>query len=104
MTIHLSGKSVNPHWNIPRSLEMLQGLQRAGMLLIEELDKHIGQRDSARAQHPDMMGNATASILVTSYTVGDSDQSAACPNKAEREASEWSRSDCLLVHCVRIHR
>ena len=69
MTIHLSGKGVNPHWNVPRSLEMLQGLQRAGILLIEELDKHIGQRDSGRGQHPDMMGNATASILVTSYTV-----------------------------------
>ena len=48
---------------------MLQGLQRSGMLLIEELDKHVSQRDSGDGKHTDMMGNAAAAIIVTSYTV-----------------------------------
>ena len=33
---HLLGDGPNPHWNIHRSLEMLQGLQSAAMLLIQE--------------------------------------------------------------------
>ena len=60
---------MNPHWNVHLSLELLQGLKRAGKLLIEELDKHIEQRDTGGGDHPDMKGNATAAILVTSYAV-----------------------------------
>ena len=59
----------NPAWNVPRSLEMLQGLERSGILLIEEFDKHISQRDSGQGKHPEMMGTAAAAIMVTAFSV-----------------------------------
>ena len=68
MKFHLEGPGVNPHWNIHRSLEMLQGLQETALLLIEKMDNHIAQRDSGGGKHPDMIGNATAVIILTSYT------------------------------------
>ena len=67
MTTHLTGDGVNPHWNVHRSLEMLQGLQNSAMLLIRELDDHVNQRDTGRGKHPNMMGNAVAAIVLTSY-------------------------------------
>ena len=67
MTTHLPGAGVNPYWNIHRSLEMLQGLQNSAMLLIRELDDHVNQRDSGGGKNPNMMGNAVAVIVLTSY-------------------------------------
>ena len=67
MTIRLKGDGINAHWNIPRSLEMLQGLQNSAMLLIRELDDHVEHRDSGGGKHPNMMGNAVAVIVLTSY-------------------------------------
>lgn len=67
MTINLAGDGPNPHWNIHRSLEMLQGLQNSAMLLIRELDDHVKQRDEGGGKHPNMMGNAVAAIVLTSY-------------------------------------
>lgn len=54
MTIHLSAQGSNPHWSVNQSLELLQGFLKASMLLIEELDKHIVQRDSGGGYHKDM--------------------------------------------------
>ena len=68
MTIRLEGSGINPHWNIHRSLEMLQGLQTAALRLIQDLDKHIAQRDSGGGKHPEMMGNAVAAVVLTSYS------------------------------------
>lgn len=68
MTLHLAGSGVNPHWNVHRSLEMLQGLQSTAMLLIREMDKHITQRDSVGERRSDMLGNAVAAVVLTSYT------------------------------------
>ncbi len=67
MTIHLEGDGVNTHWNVHRSLEMLQGLQNSAMLLIRELDDHVEQRDRGGGKHPNMIGNAVAAIVLTSY-------------------------------------
>ena len=67
MTTHLPGNGVNAHWNVHRSLEMLQGLQNSAMLLIREMDDHVKQRDTGGGQHPNMMGNAVAAIVLTSY-------------------------------------
>ena len=67
MTTHLLGDGPNPHWNIHRSLEMLQGLQSAAMLLIQEMDQHVEQRDAGGGKHPHMMGNAVAVTVLTSY-------------------------------------
>ena len=71
VTIHLSGQGVNPNWNTHQSVEVLQGFQRASMLLIEELDKHIAQRDVGPAgrHREEMKGNAIAAIMVTSFAV-----------------------------------
>lgn len=68
-TVHLAGQGPNPHWNVHRSLEQLQGLQSAGLLLLQKLDKHLAQRDSGGGNHPEMLGTATAAILLTSYGV-----------------------------------
>ena len=68
-TVHLAGSGPNPYWQVPRSLELLQGLQSAALLLLQELDKHLTQRDSGGGNHPDMLGTATAAILLTSYGV-----------------------------------
>ena len=68
-TIHLAGQGPNPHWNVHRSLELLQGLESAGFLLLQELDTHLAKRDSGRGSHPEMLGTATAAILLTSYGV-----------------------------------
>ena len=67
MTIYLKGDGINAHWNVNRSLEMLQGLQSSAMLLIRDLDDHVEQRDSGGGKHPNMMGNAVAAIVLTSY-------------------------------------
>ena len=67
MTTHLPGDGPNTHWNIHRSLEMLQGLQNSSMLLIQELDGHLEQRDAGGGKHPNMMGNGVAVIVLTSY-------------------------------------
>ena len=67
MTITLSGQGVNPYWNVPRTLGSLQGLQKSGMLLIKELDKHIAQRDAGGGGHPEAIGNIVATVLLTSY-------------------------------------
>ena len=67
MTTHLKGDGINAHWNVHRSLEMLQGLQNSAMLLIRELDDHIEQRDGGGGKHPNMTGNAVAVIVLTSY-------------------------------------
>ena len=67
MTTHLPGEGANTYWNVHRSLEMLQGLQNAAMLLIREMDDHVKQRDSGGGKHPNMMGNAVAAIVLTSY-------------------------------------
>lgn len=67
MTIHLAGDGINSHWNVHRSLEMLQGLQNSAMLLIRELDNHVKQRDTGGGKHPNMMGNVVAAIVLTSY-------------------------------------
>ena len=69
MTVKLRGQGVNSHWNVHQALELLQGLQRSGLLLIEELDKHIAQRDAGRGIHAEMKGNATAAVFITSCTV-----------------------------------
>ena len=68
-TIHLAGQGPNPHWNVHRSLELMQGLESAGFLLLQELDTHLAQRDSGRGSHPEMLGTATAAILLTSFGV-----------------------------------
>ena len=39
------------------------------MLLLQKLDKHLAQRDSGGGNHPEMLGTATAAILLTSYGV-----------------------------------
>ena len=67
MTVHLPGVGINAQWNIHRSLEMLQGLQNSAMLLLREMDEHIEQRDSGDEQNPNMMGNAVAAVVLTSY-------------------------------------
>ena len=67
MTMHLPGDGPNSHWNIHRSLEMLQGLQSAAMLLIRKMDQHVEQRDAGSGEHPHMMGNAVAVVVLTSY-------------------------------------
>ena len=67
MTTMLSGQGVNPYWNVPQTLESLQGLQKSGLLLIKELDKHIAQRDAGGGIRPAAMGNVVATVLVTSY-------------------------------------
>lgn len=67
MTTHLPGDGVNAQWNVHRSLEMLQGLQNSAMLLLREMDEHIEQRDSGGGKNPNMMGNAVATIVLTSY-------------------------------------
>lgn len=68
-TVHLTGQGPNPHWNVHRSLELLQGLESAGFLLLQELDTHLAQRDFGKGKHPEMLGTATAAILLTSYGV-----------------------------------
>ena len=68
-TVHLAGSGPNPHWHVPRSLELLQGVESAAFLLLQELDKHLARRDSGEGNHPDMLGTATAAILLTSYGV-----------------------------------
>lgn len=65
--MHLPGAGVNPYWNIHHSLEMLQGLQDSAMLLIRELDDYVSQRDSGGGKNPNMLGNAVAVIVLTSY-------------------------------------
>ena len=67
MTTHLTGGGVNAHWNVHRALEILQGLQNSAMLLIRELDDHVKQRDGGGGKHPNMMGNAVAVVVLTSY-------------------------------------
>ena len=68
MTIHFEGKGINPHWDVHRSLELLQGLQGSSMQLIQQMDEHISQRDSGGGEHPNMLGNAVAATVLTSYT------------------------------------
>ena len=68
-TVHLPGQGPNPHWNVHRSLELLRGLESAGFLLLQELNRHLAQRDSGGGKHPEMLGTATAAILLTSYGV-----------------------------------
>ena len=51
MTTHLPSDGPNSHWNIYRSLEMLQGLQSAAMLLIRKMDQHVEQRDAGGGKH-----------------------------------------------------
>ena len=68
MTTHLEGDGVNLHWNVHRSLEILQGLQNSAMLLIRELDDHVKQRDTSGGKHPNFMGNVVAAVVLTSYS------------------------------------
>ena len=67
MTIQLEGEGTNPHWNVHRSLEILQGLQNSAVVLIQQMDEHIRQRDSGGGKHANMMGNAVAAVILTSY-------------------------------------
>lgn len=68
-TVRLPGSGPNPHWNIHRSLEELQGLQNAGLVLLQELDTHLKQRDSGGGQHPEALGTASAATIVVAYGV-----------------------------------
>ena len=55
---------MNPHWNVHRSLELLQGLQSSGLLLLQELDKYFEHRND-----PKMIGTAAAVTVLVSYGV-----------------------------------
>ena len=57
----------NQNWDVNECLKDMEGLERAGMLLIGELDKYIVQRDIGKGQNAHMMGIAVASIMITSY-------------------------------------
>ena len=69
MAVCISGPGPNPHWNIPWALEILQGMERSGILLIEELDGFLSQRNAGKGKHPEMMGTVVAAIMVTSFSV-----------------------------------
>jgi hypothetical protein len=66
-TIHLPGPGVNPHWNVHKGLEDLQGITKGTMLLIEELDKQIVQRDKGEHPLPDIIGIAECATMVAAY-------------------------------------
>lgn len=65
--IHLPGPGVNPHWNVHKGLEDLQGITKGTMLLIEELDKQIVQRDKGKRPLPDLIGIAECATMVAAY-------------------------------------
>lgn len=59
----------NQNWNVTDSIELVQGIERAGYLLLEELDKHLAQRDAGVRKLPEIKGIAVASIRVISHGV-----------------------------------
>ena len=68
MTGQPQGPSVNPHWDVSFALKQLRGLQSAGKLLVEEVDRHFTQMgDRGFAAHPEARGKATAAVMVVSY-------------------------------------
>ena len=60
---------MNQHWNVHLALEQLQGIQSSGVLLLQELDKHLEQRDSGGGKHPEAIGTAVAAAVLISYGV-----------------------------------
>ncbi len=68
MTGQSQGPSVNPHWDVSFALKQLRGLQSAGTLLVEEVDRHFTRvGDSRFTTHPESKGMATAAVMVVSY-------------------------------------
>ena len=66
MTVHLRGQGVNPHWDVHRSLEAIQGFQKAALMLIKDMDRHIAQRDAGADNLSEMIGSAQAAVVITS--------------------------------------
>ena len=68
-TVHLQGAGDNKYWNIPRALETLQGLQCSLLLLVQELDRNLGQRDSRAGKPSQLFGVAVSVIVLAAYAV-----------------------------------
>ena len=68
MTGQPQGPSVNPHWDVSIALKQLRGLQSAGKLLVEEVDRHFNRvGNSGCTSHPEARGMATAAVMVVSH-------------------------------------
>lgn len=64
---YIRSPGVNPHWGVTLGLEDLQGIMKGSVLLIEELDRYIAQRDRGEHPLPDIIGIAISATMITSY-------------------------------------
>ena len=65
--LRLIGRGVNEDWNVPQALELLQGVQASGVLLLQKLDTHLQQRDTGGGKHPELIGSAVSATVLVSY-------------------------------------
>ena len=85
---YIRSPGVNPHWSVTLGLEDLQGIMKGSVLLIEELDRYIAQRDRGEHPLPDIIGIANKCNDDNVVRSGDSNKNINCTNKAKAETTK----------------
>ena len=97
MTGQLQGPSVNPHWDVPFALKQLQGLQSAGKLLVEEVDKYFRVGDKGFAAHPEVKGKATAAVMVVSFAAEFALKTLFAQTHPKKQPKDWRTHDLVAL-------
>jgi hypothetical protein len=63
----LGGPSINPHWNVPRALHILEGEIVSSLRILEIWEPHLQSRVSGNGEHSHELGMAVSAILITSH-------------------------------------
>ena len=68
-TLLLGGPSINPHWNVPRALHIVEGeiVSSITVTVIDAMEPHLKSRISGKGQHVHELGMAVSAILITSH-------------------------------------